>query len=251
MTTSKIPKLIFIVPYRDREEQRFFFEKQMKYILEDMSTTDYKILYSHQCDDRKFNRGAMKNIGFLVIKQMYPQDYKDITIVFNDVDTTPKTKGLLKYNTTPGIVKHFYGYNYTLGGIVSITGGDFEKIGGFPNLWAWGFEDNILQNRVIKHNLIIDRNNFFHINDTNIIQMTNGFIRELNKDEYILYAKNQADNINDITDLQYNIDEETGFINISGFDTKYKPTNHILKHDTRNGNRVNFGKNAPSMKMFF
>ena len=152
------PSLIFIVPYRDREQQQIFFAKQMKTVLSDREPSTYKILYIHQTDTRKFNRGAMKNIGFLAVKSMYPDHYKDITLVFNDVDTMPYTTGFLNYDTKPGTIKHFYGFKFALGGIVSITGGDFEKLNGFPNVWGWGYEDNMLQNRVLKnrmHNILL------------------------------------------------------------------------------------------------
>lgn len=87
-----IPKLIFIVPYRNREEHLDYFKNHMKTILEDLSTDTYAIYYVHQCDDRGFNRGAMKNIGFLMVKNKYPNDYKNITLVFNDVDSMPAKK---------------------------------------------------------------------------------------------------------------------------------------------------------------
>ena len=153
-----IPKIIFIVPYRNREQHQLFFSKQMKYVLEDIS--NYKILYIHQKDKREFNRGAMKNIGLLVIKDLYPNDYKNINLVFNDVDTMPFTKNFLNYFTKPNIVKHFYGFRNTLGGIVSIMANDFENINGFPNFWSWGYEDNELQNRVLHHKITIDRSQF-------------------------------------------------------------------------------------------
>ena len=118
-----VPKLVFIVPYRDRVHHKQFFTKYIEFILEDYKKEDYEIFFSHQCDNRPFNRGAMKNIGFLAMKQKYPQDYGNITFVFHDVDTVPYTKNLFSYETTHNRIKHFYGYRYALGGIVSIKGG--------------------------------------------------------------------------------------------------------------------------------
>jgi hypothetical protein len=42
-----VPKIIFIVPYRDREQQRIFFMSHMKTILSDIPQSDYKIFFSH------------------------------------------------------------------------------------------------------------------------------------------------------------------------------------------------------------
>ena len=69
---ENIPRLIFIVPYRDREQQYQFFKRHMQYILEDYQSSDYRIFYIHQCDNREFNRGALKNLGFLITKYRYP-----------------------------------------------------------------------------------------------------------------------------------------------------------------------------------
>ena len=115
--TNTTPKLIFIVPYRDREQQLLFFQRQMQYILEDYDENECKIIISHQYDQRSFNCGAMKNIGFLIAKQLYPTTYQNITLVFNDVDTMPFNKNFIQFETQKGVVKHFYGFKKNLEGL--------------------------------------------------------------------------------------------------------------------------------------
>jgi len=244
---KKTPKVIFIVPYRDREQQLSFFQRHMKYILEDKK--DHEIYYSHQCDKRDFNRGGMKNIGFLAIKKKYPEDYKNITLVFNDVDTMPYTKDFLNYETKKGIVKHFYGFEYTLGGIVSINAEDFENINGFPNFWAWGYEDNLFQIRVENIGIMIDRSNYYPIADKNILQCADGLVRTVNRGEYEAFKKETKDGINGIINLEYTIDEKN-FINITNFDTVIKQDKSKDKqHDLRKGNNVFQGRPGNRMNM--
>jgi len=237
--SEKIPKLVFIVPYRDREQQLLFFEKHMKEILEDYAPEDYKIYIIHQKDNRDFNRGALRNIGFLYIKEKYPNDYQNITIVFNDVDTMPLNKNFFHYETIPGIVKHFYGYTFALGGIVSINAKDFESLNGYPNLWAWGFEDNMLQHRVLNNpNLTIDRSQFYPLLDKNVLQLKDGIERSVNRGEFDRYITNTPEGIDSITSLNYKIDETTGYIIVSYFETgnSIDPTKNKI-HDLRNGNQ--------------
>ena len=236
-----VPKIIFIVPYRDREEQRRFFEFQMKTILEDYQPGETLILYSHQVDQRSFNRGAMKNIGFLYVKSRFPNDYQNITLVFNDVDTMPYTKGFINYETTLGNVKHFYGYTFTLGGIVSIKGADFERTNGFPNYWAWGYEDNAFQRRVENAGLHIDRSQFYPILDKNILQLKDGITRVVNRGEYDRYVdevkyQNNHDGIQTLSYIYYEYDENTHFINIQTFQTPVQEQPELTKvHDMREG----------------
>ena len=221
LKNNDIPKMVFIVPYRDRRQQRNFFINQMKVVLEDIPTNEYKIYYIHQKDERSFNRGAMRNIGFLVLKELYPENYKDITIVFNDVDTMPYKKNFLNYFTTKGVVKHFYGFKYALGGIVSINAGDFEKTKGYPNFWAWGYEDNCLQARVLKSGLNIDRSQFYPLADRNIIQIKDDIVKSVNRNEYDAFKNdNGMSGYHSINKLEYTINNEDGMIDVTNFDTE-------------------------------
>lgn len=233
-----VPKIIFIVPYRDRELQKNFFIRQMGYVLEDMDSSDYKIYFIEQRDKRTFNRGAMKNIGFLAMREKYPDHYKDVTFVFNDVDTMPFTKNFLDYQTVHGKIKHFYGFHFALGGIISVTGRDFERLNGFPNFWAWGFEDNLLNQRALQARIEIDRAQFYPIYDKHIIQLNDGLVRNVNRTEYIRYAKKTVEGWNTIRQLQYSINEEGMTVYVEGFNTGIEEKIADTKiHDLRTGNK--------------
>jgi hypothetical protein len=201
------PKRVFIVPYRDRIQQKFFFCKQMDFILEGQD--DYEILFVHQCDARNFNRGAMKNIGFLAIKEKYPDSYKEISFVFNDVDTLPFHK-LFDYETTEGIVKHYYGFETALGGIVVVKGSDFELINGYPNYWGWGMEDACLQKRCSAYGLQIDRSNFYTIGSPEILQLFDGVSRLVSrKDPQRMKTDSGQDGLRSIHKLLFTTDRES------------------------------------------
>ena len=234
--SPKIPKIVFIIPYRDREHQKDFFSKHMKMILEDISKDDYKIYYIHQKDEREFNRGAMKNIGFIMLKNRYPNDYKNITLVFNDIDIMPLTKNFIDYNTVVGTVKHFYGFDYTLGGIVSMKAEDFERINGFPNYWTWGYEDNMLQKRVKNANINIDRSNYYPILNKQFLLLHDGFERTINRNEFNRYLQNVNEGIQSITNLFYAINEETGLVDVTNFQTEYINVKSVnAKYNLGNG----------------
>ena len=221
MSTSSsrpIPEIVFIVPYRDRERHRTFFRSHMKTVLADLAEESYYIYFVHQNDTQTFNRGAIKNIGFLAMKKKYPDDYKNITFVFNDVDVMPFEKNMIFYKTIPGVVKHFYGFNFTLGGIVSITGGDFEKINGFPNLWTWGWEDNELQNRVTNTpGLVIDRSTFFGILSKDFMHFHHGEFREVNAAEKRRFTISTKEGITDVVLKKYEIHGD--MIEVTSFST--------------------------------
>jgi hypothetical protein len=203
----KIPKRVFIVPYRNRIQHKFFFSKYMSFILE--NDEDYEIYFTHQCDARTFNRGAIKDIGFMAVKNKYPRHYKDITFIFNDVDTIPFTK-IFDYETSHGVVKHYYGFKYALGGIVVMKGADFEKTNGFPCFWGWGMEDNALQKRCDAVGLKIDRSVFYNIGSPEILQLFDGISRIISKkDPWRGENDNGVDGLRTISELKYTIDDKS------------------------------------------
>jgi hypothetical protein len=237
----RIPKKIFIVPYRNRVQHKFFFSKYMTFLLEDEQSGDYEIYFSHQADNRPFNRGATKNIGFLAMKNKYPTHYLDIDFIFNDVDTMPFNK-IFDYSTTNGVVSHLYGFHFALGGIVIFKGSDFERINGYPNYWGWGMEDNVLQHRCLKNGLQIDRTQFYPLGDQHILQLFEGIKRIVAQDSKAhAIQDNGVDGLQTIFGLMYDISDESynsndnvnivdnayiQVINITAFQCLSKPSDH-------------------------
>ena len=240
-----IPTLVFIVPYRNRKTQKFFFCKHMEYILEN---EDYEVYFSHQTDNRPFNRGAVKNIGFLAVKEKYPDHYKNITFVFHDIDTLPFDR-ILDYKTRTGEVKHFYGFEHSLGGIFSIKGEDFELTMGFPNLWGWGMEDSVIHDRCLSLGLLINRNEFYKIGSPEILHLFDGVQRIINPGEQHNLGKNIENiNITALHEISYEIDTESTnpvdnifitenkrlfYVNIKTFKTLNRINDNFYKYDLR------------------
>lgn len=260
---SIVPKIVFIIPYRNRPQHKFFFSTYLTSILTTLDS--YEIYFSHQSDKRSFNRGATKNIGFLAIKEKYPNDYKNITFVFNDIDTIPFSN-IFNYQTTSGTVKHFYGFDYALGGIVAINGADFEEINGYPGFWGWGLEDTVLQKRCELANLHINREQFYPIGSPDILHLFDGVSRLINrKDPLRATNDNGYDGLKTIANLHFTIDTESKnpldnihvsdsdkifIINIVSFTTGTRfENNNFYKYDLRNDpkqiyNEMNSSTNA-------
>lgn len=225
-----IPEIVVIVPYRNRKEHYDIFSTKIHSFFH---AWNHRVLYIHQKDERSFNRGAMKNIGFLVVRQLYPKSYKNITLVFNDIDSIPQNIQL-NYKTNSGIVKHFYGYNFTLGGIVSILAEDFERIGGFPNYWGWGYEDNMLQLRCLENNLVIDRSQFYPCGSPHIIRLAETHMRQMNREDYDEYRKKEENGWKHIYGLEWKEDGE--FIHVEKFMTgKEENVATRIHYDVNNG----------------
>jgi len=193
----------------------------------------------------------MKNIGYIYVKDTYPENYRDITLVFNDVDTMPKKQNALDYKTVKGNIKHFYGFEFTLGGIVSITAGDFEDLGGFPNFWCWGFEDNYLQKKAKTNKINIDRTTFYDIGSKEIIHLKDDIEKPVNKIEHEIFKKGVNEGFKNITDLDYYFIDTTGFLNVKHFNTDRKENPNYTKMHNVTQSRVPFNKRGALMNMRF
>jgi hypothetical protein len=224
-------KYAFIIPYRDREPHKHFFTRYMEYLLEDYPKDSYEIVFANQNNNLPFNRGGMKNCGFLYIKNKYPDDYKNIVFIFNDIDTLPYKKGLLNYDVKPREIKHFYGFNFALGGIFSIRGEDFEILNGFPALWSWGWEDSVLYERALENRMTINRDVFYGFSEKEILHLIDGLTKDVsmkNKERY--NNKSIIDGLSNIKDLNYSKNEITGMLDITFFTNSYSPIDNSIKN---------------------
>ncbi len=229
----KPPKVVIIVPARDRKEHKAILSSIYK------GSIQLKVLFVNQNWDLPFNRGAMLNIGYLEVKKLYPNDYQRITFVFHDVDSIPFPSISIKllidrFITTAGIVKHIFGFLHSLGGVFSITGLDFEKVGGFPNLYGWNNEDVILQERVLAQNLTIDRSpaHFVDVDKGDkAMNLSNNV--PFFKAEYRIYFLSEWDRSKDEDNLtslvSYAVETDSCNINVTSFKTP-----HEIQVDSKN-----------------
>ncbi len=241
MSNRHNPEYIFIVPYRDREEHLYFFKHYIKTLLEDFYPYQTKIIYVHQSDNLPFNCGAMKNFGFKYIKELYPNDYKNMIFIFNDVDTLPYKKNLLNYKVSKGEIKHFYGHTFALGGIFSILGGDFEKLNGFPNYWGWGFEDNVIYQRVVAQDMLINRSQFYGVRSREILHFYDDYQKKL--DTNVAFKQSmkhyiEKNGLDSLKNYKYLFESTTNMLHIQyfncGFDSRYfKPQYHKVNDGTK------------------
>jgi hypothetical protein len=156
-------KYNFIIPYRNRKEHLDEFIKRFTEYLKDIEI-DTEFYVIHQIHPGEFNRGALKNIGFLEICKANIRS--DGLFIFHDVDTYPTYWGSIQYDTKPNEIRHPIGLpNKNLGGICCFWKDEYEKVNGFPNYWGWGIEDVTIMYRAKKYNI--------HIDETNIVDLNN------------------------------------------------------------------------------
>ena len=92
-------KLGVCVPYRNREEHMKVFIPHVSNFLDKMGI-EHTIYLAHQCDEKLFNRGLMKNIA-----AKYAFDDGCDYIVWHDIDMVPEDESC-DYSYNPDSPKH-------------------------------------------------------------------------------------------------------------------------------------------------
>jgi len=149
-----------LIPYRDNPTKER--SVQLKQFVDHFSKAPWNAFHVYIIeqseDNRKFNRGALLNVGAHLAK-------KHSHLILHDIDLLPDTSILPYYTMFPDHPIHIgwawtakYNYLTFLGGILSVSAKDFQQINGYPNqFWGWGGEDDVLHNRFIHAKIPIYR----------------------------------------------------------------------------------------------
>lgn len=166
---KKTSEPFILVPFRassDDNVRNEHLKKFVEHFKNMMPNTKIYIIEQSQ-DGRKFNRGALLNIGFRILSNLNKKD-KDFNknmFIFHDIDLLPLDKIIpyYKYNSDSAVhigwsFKNYYNFEHFFGQIVSLNGYNYIKMGGFPNyLWGWGGEDDVMRKRLVNKNIKIIR----------------------------------------------------------------------------------------------
>jgi len=145
-----VSDVVFVVPYRDRAEHLSLFTEHIR----DWGIP-VRIVVVEQGQDRKFNRGALLNVGYNEAAAGGAR-----RVIFHDVDLLPDSTLLRMYFAPwPTPIVHFGArferYNNTrayLGGVLGVVVG--PHFVGFSNLFfGWGGEDDSFYRRVDKRQI--------------------------------------------------------------------------------------------------
>ena len=154
-------RLAIIVPYRERKQHLDQFVPHMRaYFACDKldKDIDYRVLIVEQEVGLPFNRGALKNAGFLLAEVQsdyccfHDIDYLPIWADYSPVDRpTPIVwYGAEERPIAPGRTNLVAKHNLDLffGGAVLVPNSVFRAVNGYSNdYWGWGFEDEDIKAR--------------------------------------------------------------------------------------------------------
>ena len=164
-------RLLVVVPYRDRENHlKSFIPHVRAYFARDKldRAVPYRVIIVEQEGRGTFNRGALKNIGFVL-----GADNSDYTC-FHDIDYLPiwadysyaeVPTPIVWYGAetrpiAPGRADRFIIHNLEdfCGGAVLVPNPLFKDVDGYSNdYWGWGYEDEDLKRRYLARGIRLGR----------------------------------------------------------------------------------------------
>lgn len=154
---KSIDRLFVIIPVRDRESELNALIRRLTEVFK-YQNIDFSIFIVEQTKYHLFNKGKLINAGVNEVLKAYPTARN---FVFHDVDIQPQDNTIIDYSSINSKVRHPYGVNLYLGGIVFMDIDSFKEVNGFSNeYWGWGFEDTDLQLRLRLFDIDINRDNF-------------------------------------------------------------------------------------------
>jgi hypothetical protein len=148
-------RLAIVVPYRNRQQHLDQFVPHLRaYFARDMfaKTIDYRVTIVEQEQGTPFNRGALKNIGFVLAEPhtdyicFHDIDYLPIWADYSwaDVPTPIVWYGAEERPIAPGRTNRVARHDLDrfFGGAVLVPNGKFRAVNGYSNdYWGWGYED--------------------------------------------------------------------------------------------------------------
>lgn len=149
-------KLGVIVPFRNRYNQICDFIERISVHL-NKSEIPFELIFIKQDDAKLFNRGMLLNIGFKQAQKL-ECDY----VVFHDIDMLPIDVDYSYVDHPVHLATNFKDEDRVLfdtyfGGVTLFPMNDFKRINGYSNkYWGWGYEDDDLLLRCIKHDIELD-----------------------------------------------------------------------------------------------
>ncbi|XP_011675760.2 beta-1,4-galactosyltransferase 6 isoform X1 [Strongylocentrotus purpuratus] len=147
-------KVAIVIPYRDRIQHLAILLRNLHHLLM-LQNLEFGIFVAEQTNDLVFNRGLMKNIGYMESTNFGAWD----CVIFHDIDQIPMRatnwygcdempRHLCAYAEELGF-KLMYGGLF--GGVVGLTAEQMKSSNGYSNVyWGWGAEDDDLRSRVNK-----------------------------------------------------------------------------------------------------
>ncbi|WP_207461656.1 galactosyltransferase-related protein [Azospirillum sp. SYSU D00513] len=158
-------RLHIVVPYRDREAHlRLFLPRVTAYFAALPRPIDYRVTVVEQEAGLPFNRGALKNVGFLLgegwsgYSCLHDVDYLPLEADYSrvEVPTPILGHGVEKRPVAPGRSDRTVttDVEQTMGGVLLMPNQVFRQIDGYSNqYWGWGYEDFDFSLRIRARNL--------------------------------------------------------------------------------------------------